>query len=211
MKVTSSRSRRAFIQRSAIAAGSLLALGKISDAGAAGMSVTASADRCASPLIAAEVGALKAVIDRLIPTDALGSGAVASNVHEYIICQLGAYFKRWLPLYQKSLALIDAAAQRAGAESFAALSASRRDALLTLAEAGQLGPDWRLFFPVVLEHTREGMFGDPMYGGNLGFAGWDLIQYPGVKLVWSAQQQAVGATLMPSHISAAIYGGHPIK
>jgi gluconate 2-dehydrogenase gamma chain len=29
---------------------------------------------------------------------------------------------------------------------------------------------------------REGIFGDPMYGGNAGKAGWELIGFPGVKL-----------------------------
>ena len=35
---------------------------------------------------------------------------------------------------------------------------------------------------MLLEHTREGMFSDPIYGGNVNFAGWDLIGYPGIKL-----------------------------
>ena len=35
------------------------------------------------------------------------------------------------------------------------------------------------FFATLLEYTRQGMFADPIHGGNAGFAGWDLIGYPG--------------------------------
>ena len=31
-------------------------------------------------------------------------------------------------------------------------------------------------------HTIQGTFGDPYYGGNANFVGWDLIGYPGVRL-----------------------------
>jgi hypothetical protein len=48
-----------------------------------------------------------------------------------------------------------------------------------------------------------------MYGGNYKFAGWDLIGYTGIKLVWTAQEQALGAKLKPAHTSIAMYGGKP--
>jgi len=51
------------------------------------------------------------------------------------------------------------------------------------------------------------MFSDPIHGGNVDFAGWDLMGYPGVKLVWSAEDQAVNSTPKPDHISVAQYGG----
>jgi gluconate 2-dehydrogenase gamma chain len=35
------------------------------------------------------------------------------------------------------------------------------------------------FFSVLILHTRQGMFGDPVYGGNDGRVGWDLIGFPG--------------------------------
>ncbi|MGH2386868.1 MAG: gluconate 2-dehydrogenase subunit 3 family protein [Chloroflexota bacterium] len=205
-----SPSRRAFIQRSAVAAGGLIAFANMPGADAAGL---ARAEAAAAPgaLTTTELTTLKAVINRLIPTDDLGPGAVDSNVHTYIDRELTAYFKDLLPLYQKSLADIDAAARKSGATSFAALGAPAQDALLTKAEAGKLGAGWATFFPTVLEHTREGMFGDPMYGGNAQYAGWDLIQYPGIKLAWSSQEQAVGTKVKPTHTSDATYGGHPFE
>ena len=34
---------------------------------------------------------------------------------------------------------------------------------------------------MVRSHVLQGTFGDPHYGGNRGFVGWDLIGYPGVR------------------------------
>ena len=39
--------------------------------------------------------------------------------------------------------------------------------------------------------TLEGMFGDPVYGGNKNFAGWDLIHYPGAKLAAGPEDQSM--------------------
>ena len=33
------------------------------------------------------------------------------------------------------------------------------------------------------------MFSDPYYGGNANFIGWDLLDFPGVKLTFSAAEQ----------------------
>ena len=37
------------------------------------------------------------------------------------------------------------------------------------------------FFNMLLNDTNEGMFADPIYGGNRDFAGWKLIGYPGAQ------------------------------
>ena len=83
----------------------------------------------------------------------------------------------------------------------------RQDELLTRFEAGDLADAPQGGFALVLEHAREGMFGDPVYGGNQNFAGWDLIGYPGIKLVWSEADQQIDADVKPLHISVAQYGG----
>jgi len=38
-------------------------------------------------------------------------------------------------------------------------------------------------------HVMQGTFGDPIYGGNEGFVGWDLIGYPGVRTVVTPAEQ----------------------
>jgi gluconate 2-dehydrogenase gamma chain len=38
------------------------------------------------------------------------------------------------------------------------------------------------FFQLLRAHTVEGMFCDPMHGGNAGLIGWQLIGYPGPQM-----------------------------
>ena len=40
----------------------------------------------------------------------------------------------------------------------------------------------------------QGTFGDPYYGGNANFVGWDLIGYPGVRLAVTADEQRLDAS-----------------
>jgi hypothetical protein len=62
-----------------------------------------------------------------------------------------------------------------------------------------------VFFAMVRSHTLQGTFGDPYYGGNANFVGWDLIGYPGVRTNVSADDQRLGVTLAPNHRSAYDY------
>jgi hypothetical protein len=200
--------RRKFMRQSAVIAGGAIVLGNLPGVEGAASAASASAESYApSALTDAELTMLKAIIGRLIPTDGVGPGAVDANVHVYIDQELAGYYKSLLPTYQQNLAALD----KAAGGSFAALSTDKQDALLQQAEAGKLGKAWAGFFQMVLEHTREGMFGDPMYGGNKNFAGWDLVHYPGIKLVYSATEQAVGTKVAPAHTSEATFGGHPFE
>ena len=58
------------------------------------------------------------------------------------------------------------------------------------------------FFELVLGHTLEGTFGDPHYGGNRDFIGWELIGYPGLRLAVTAEQQRMNAQPEPTRSSA---------
>jgi gluconate 2-dehydrogenase gamma chain len=42
--------------------------------------------------------------------------------------------------------------------------------------AGEIDLD---FFPLLVLHTRQGFFADPIYGGNRNRVGWDVINFPG--------------------------------
>lgn len=35
------------------------------------------------------------------------------------------------------------------------------------------------FFPLLVAHTRQGFYADPIYGGNQGQVGWQVIGFPG--------------------------------
>jgi gluconate 2-dehydrogenase gamma chain len=155
-------------------------------------------------LTSAELTTLKAAIARLIPRDDLGPGAVEAGVFVFIDRALAGDNAAALPLVQGGLAALDEAA---GAGGFAGLAAERQDDLLARAEAGRLAGAPDGFFAVLLEQTRRGMFGDPIHGGNRDFVGWDLIGYPGIKLVWTQAEQAIDAVVAPAHVSVARYGG----
>jgi gluconate 2-dehydrogenase gamma chain len=163
-------------------------------------------------LTGAELTTLKAALDRIIPADDLGPGANDMGVFVYIDKSFGGLHADALPLYQAGLAALDSAA---GSGGFASLDPDTQDAILTAAEggspeatptAGREGVAVSVpagFFGALLAHTREGMFSDPIYGGNVNFQGWDLVGYPGIKLQWTAEDQAVGSTPTPEHVSVA--------
>ncbi len=151
-----------------------------------------------------ELATLKAAIERIIPSDDLGPGAVEAGVFVSIDRSLGGQSAAALPVYQAGLAALDKAAGNGG---FAALTAAKQDDLLKQAESKSLTGAPEVFFPTLLANTRQGMFGDPIHGGNKDFAGWDLIGYPGIKLVWTEADQEIDAVVTPEHTSVAKYGG----
>lgn len=155
-------------------------------------------------LLDEEMTTLRAVVGRLIPTDALGPGADEAGVHIFINRGLASANAALLPAYQALLAALEAEAGTAG---FTAISPDAQDQLLTDLEAGALNGAPAHAFAILLEHTREGMFGDPIYGGNQDFAGWDLLGYAGIKLLWTQADQEIDATVTPQHLSVAQFGG----
>jgi hypothetical protein len=129
---------------------------------------------------------LAAVADRLIPADAHGPSAAEAGAVRYIERALRGDLADRRGAYTAALAALDAFARARHGQRFAALPAPRRDALLAALEAGTapgFAPDSAAVFNMLRTHVVEGMFGDPIHGGNRGFAGWDLIGYPGVRPV----------------------------
>lgn len=47
------------------------------------------------------------------------------------------------------------------------------------------------FFHALRRYTSEGMFSDPVYGGNRNFVGWRLIGYPGAQRAYLPDEIAV--------------------
>jgi gluconate 2-dehydrogenase gamma chain len=48
------------------------------------------------------------------------------------------------------------------------------------------------FFAMLQNDSNEGMFADPMYGGNRDFAGWKLVGYPGAQRAWTPEELRSG-------------------
>ena len=162
-----------------------------------------------SALSPAQLRTLEAFVDRLIPKDDLGPGATEGGVAVYINRSLGDYLAPEKAAFIAGLEATDAFARRTEDRAFADLSADKQDALLTAMDNGTAAgfPDARAFFGRVRRLALEGMFGDPSYGGNRNFAGWDLIRYPGPRLAVSPEDQKMGVAIKPLRASA--YGnGH---
>jgi gluconate 2-dehydrogenase gamma chain len=156
-------------------------------------------------LTAAEADTLEAVVARLIPSDANGPGATEARAPHYIDRALTGPLRGARGAYAAGLAALDAYAQSTKGAAFAKLSAVDQDAVLTDVEknvATGFSPNAAAFFNLVRTHTIQGTFCDPYYGGNADFVGWDLIGYPGIRMVVTADEQRMTARPKPVHQSA---------
>ncbi|MFN7985338.1 MAG: gluconate 2-dehydrogenase subunit 3 family protein [Vicinamibacterales bacterium] len=161
-------------------------------------------------LTATEADLLDAILDRLIPSDQQGPGAREARVIHYIDRALGGALASSKNAYTAGLASLDRYARSSRGKGFLELSNTDRDSVLIDVETGAatgFAGSSAQFFTLVLNHTRQGMFGDPYYGGNANFAGWDLIGYPGIRtMVTAADQKAYEAgQLKANHKSAYDY------
>jgi gluconate 2-dehydrogenase gamma chain len=152
----------------------------------------------------AQLRLLAAIVDRIIPKDDLGPSASECDVPVYINRALGDYLASEKPAFIEGLEATDALARRTQNAAFVDLSPDKQDALLTAMDSGSAEgfPNARVFFNRARRLALEGMFGDPYYGGNKNFAGWDLIKYPGPRLSTTAAEQKMGVDIKPYHHSA---------
>ena len=161
-------------------------------------------------LTATEADLLEAIVARLIPTDANGPGATEARAAHYIDRALGGALASSRQAYTAGLAALDRYSRSSRGKPFTELSATDQDSVLIDVETGAAtGFTERssVFFALVLNHTQQGTFGDPYYGGNANFVGWDLVGYPGIRtMVTAAEQQHLEKhDLKPNHKSAYDY------
>ena len=156
---------------------------------------------------AAEAELMDAIVARLIPTDENGPGATEAHAVRYIDRALGSALASSRQVYTAGLAALDRYAQSSRGDVFTRLSPTDQDSVLIDVETGAatgFSGSSAVFFAMVLNHTHQGTFGDPYYGGNANFVGWDLVGYPGVRtMVTAADQKALESKqLKPNHKSA---------
>jgi len=170
--------------------------------------LTATAQTPAKAFSPEQRKTLEAFVDRLVPKDELGPGAVECGAANYIDVQLAGYLAPEKETLVAGLAAVDAYARSGHGAPLAELAADQRDAVLTAVENGSATqvPNSRVFFNRVRRLTLEGMFGDPYYGGNSNFAGWDLIRYPGPRLAVGPDEQKMSTPPKPYRKSA--YGSN---
>ena len=173
--------------------------------------LTASAQALETALSPAQFKTLEAFIDRIVPRDELGPGAVECGAANYINRALAGAIAAEKEAFLEGLAGTDALARATHNLAFADLSPEIRDELLTSMDNGTAAnfPNARPFFGRVRRLTLEGMFSDPYYGGNKNFAGWDLIRYPGPRLAVAPEDQRMSTPPKPYRKSAYGPGAMP--
>jgi gluconate 2-dehydrogenase gamma chain len=152
-----------------------------------------------------ESNALTAFTERLMPGAPGMPGATEAGVLNYIDLALAGAYADQRDFYRRGLAQLDAYCRKAHNDAFAKLPAAKQDEVITALEQGKAEgftwPSGQAFFNTVRTHTIEGMFADPVYGGNKDFAGWRLVGFPGAHPAFSSadmqsKEAFVGAALI---------------
>ena len=116
-------------------------------------------------------------------------GAHEAGVLDYIDLALAGAYADLREFYRCGLASLDAYCRKFHGAPFADLDSSRQDQVIKAMEQDKATefswPSARNFFSTLRTHTMEGMFCDPIYGGNRNFAGWRLLGFPGVQSLFT--------------------------
>ncbi|TBL72715.1 gluconate 2-dehydrogenase subunit 3 family protein [Paenibacillus thalictri] len=156
----------------------------------------------------------EAATERIFPKDELGPGAAELGVAFYIDHQLAspwgvnAHEYRMGPFvkgeatqgdYQSIArhelitmgfqALEEESKKKYQNKSFIELADAEKDAILTSMEKGEImvvnGITGKTFFNLLRQLTLEGVYSDPLYGGNKNMQGWKMRKYPGNQMSYS--------------------------
>jgi len=133
-----------------------------------------------------------ALFERIFPADENGPGATEIGVLAYVDRALSGAYRDDAESYRLGLAALDRAALARHGALFAECPAPEQDALISSLETGDLPnfrvPAQREFFSMLRNHAREGLFADPVHGGNRDKLGWRFLGHPGVWMEHSAEE-----------------------
>jgi len=126
-----------------------------------------------SELIRRHAALVEAAAARIFPTTST-PGATEAGAASYIRRLLAEAYPGLLPLYRSGCRALDRHAKRRFGKGFLGIAAAGQDEVLSDFEAGRVPGFSRAsqFFETLLEHTMEGVLGEPAYGGNRGLVGW---------------------------------------
>jgi gluconate 2-dehydrogenase gamma chain len=159
----------------------------------------------------AEADFVEALVDHMVPADELSPKGTDIGINVYIDRALAGGWGKGERLYMQGpwklgvpsqgyqLPLTPAQLYRAGIEAtnahcrkaygktFDRLDAQQREQVLVALSTGkpafENGLSARVFWSVLYQTVMEGMFSDPIYGGNRDKAGWRMIGFPGAIAV----------------------------
>ena len=134
---------------------------------------------------------IAAFAERLMPGAPGKPGATDADVLNYIDLALSGPYADEQDFYRRGLTALDAHCVAAYGKPFRSLSPAQQDETIGALEHGKSTafswPTAQAFFNTVRKHTLEGMFADPIYGGNKDFAGWQLVGFPGAQMIFTEQ------------------------
>lgn len=191
-------SRRAFLVGTAAGVGAVAGAALVQSAEAAEMKLPEAAMPGHAPAMVmshtAKHGAflndedaatIDAFAERLMPGAPDKPGAREAGVLNYIDLALAGAYSDQQDFYRRGLTQLESYCEKKYGASFRRLPAAKQDEVITALEGGKAEgftyPSATAFFDRVRTHTMEGMFADPIYGGNKDFAGWRLVGFPGAQ------------------------------
>lgn len=158
-----------------------------------------------------EAAFVEALVDHMVPGDGPTPKGTVIGINTYIDRALAGSWgkgdrlymqgpwKRGVPEQGYQLPLTPAELYRAGiaatnrhcvktyGKPFDALAENEREAVLVGLDSGKLAFDKglpsRVFFATAYQTVVEGLFSDPIYGGNRDKAGWKMVGFAGVLAV----------------------------
>jgi gluconate 2-dehydrogenase gamma chain len=142
-----------------------------------------------------QAATIDALVEQIVPGEEGSPGAREAGVTEYIDRALAGFMRDLQPLYRKGLiALADSVISRFGVPFVELGEDQQRLVVAELDELGRSNPGDFIgqFYRIVREHTVQGFFGDPAYGGNRDVVGWKLVGFPGAQWSYSAEQMRPG-------------------
>lgn len=154
---------------------------------------------------------IEAVVDHMVPADELSPRGTDIGINIYIDRALASGWGKgerlymqgpWktglatqgyqLPLtpaelYRVGIAACNAHCVKSYGRPFEKLAEAQKQEFLVALQGGKIrfdgGLSARTFFGILYQNVMEGMFADPIYGGNRDKAGWKLIGFPGAVAV----------------------------
>jgi hypothetical protein len=193
--------RRAFLIGAAVGAGAAAGKGLVPDVLAQGHAPHAATAAATTALPQSpghgaffnddDAATVAAFAERLMPGATGMPGARDAGVLNYIDLALSGAYADLQSFYRHGLASLDAYCRKTHNVPFARLTPAQQDQVIAALEQGKdtgfIWPSAQAFFNTLRMHTMEGMFADPVYGGNKDFAGWRLIGFPGGQPAFSIE------------------------
>ena len=158
-----------------------------------------------------EAAFVEALVDHMVPADEFSPKGTDVGINIYIDRALGGAWGKgerlymqgpWKPgvpsqgyqlpltpaeLYRAGIAATNAHCQKTYGKPFDGINEAQREEVLIGLSTAKVkfdsGLPVRMFWSTLYQTVMEGMFADPIYGGNRNKAGWRMLGFPGAIAV----------------------------